>query len=108
MASTPHAPQNEVLNQIFQGLRSKNNDVRLQSAQELRRYVRSMFNILRGAILKLLQISTNVVEMSSDAAAKLWEDNINRRLFDLMHSQNIADKFGGLLAIGVSPRLTSV
>lgn len=40
-------------------------------------------------------------EMSSDTAAKLWDDNINRRLFDLMHSQNNVENFGGLLAIGV-------
>lgn len=39
--------------------------------------------------------------MSSDAAAKLWEDSINRRLFELTHSQNSVEAFGGLLAIGV-------
>jgi hypothetical protein len=41
--------------------------------------------------------------MSSDAAAKLWDDNINRRLFELTHSQNTAEAFGGLQAIGTSP-----
>ena len=40
--------------------------------------------------------------MSSDAAAKLWDDNINRRLFELTHSQNTAEAFGGLQAIGTS------
>src|SRR5258705_10265635 len=45
----------------------------------------------------------NIAEMSSDAAAKLWDDNINRKLFDLTHSQNSVEAFGGLLAIGVSP-----
>ena len=38
--------------------------------------------------------------MSSDAAAKLWDDTINRRLFDLIHSQTNFDKLGGILAIG--------
>src|ERR1700722_10247245 len=38
--------------------------------------------------------------MSSDAAAKLWDDTINRRLFDLIHSLNSAENFGGLSAIG--------
>lgn len=38
--------------------------------------------------------------MPSDTAAKLWDDDINRRIFDLMHSQNSAENFGGLLAIG--------
>ncbi|PFH51827.1 hypothetical protein AMATHDRAFT_58344 [Amanita thiersii Skay4041] len=37
--------------------------------------------------------------MSSDASAKLWDDNINRRLFELTHSQNSIEAFGGLLAI---------
>ncbi|KAG5654196.1 hypothetical protein H0H81_006229 [Sphagnurus paluster] len=37
--------------------------------------------------------------MSSDVAGKLWEDNINRKLFELTHSQNISEAFGGLVAI---------
>ncbi|KAJ7577108.1 phosphatidylinositol 3-kinase [Mycena floridula] len=76
------SPQSDTLNTIFQGLKNKSHEVRLQNAVELRRYV-----------------ATTVAEMSSDAAAKLWDDNINRRLFELMHSANNADKFGGLLAI---------
>lgn len=40
--------------------------------------------------------------MSSDAASKLWDDNINRRLFELTHSQNVVEAFGGLLAIGAA------
>ncbi|KAF5387292.1 hypothetical protein D9757_005800 [Collybiopsis confluens] len=82
MASALQTAQTDVLTSIFQGLKSKNNDTRTQSAVELRRYV-----------------ATTVAEMSSDTAAKLWDDNINRRIFDLMHSQNTAENFGGLLAI---------
>ncbi|KAF9006075.1 phosphatidylinositol 3-kinase [Cyathus striatus] len=82
MASVVQSAQNEVLNQIFSGLKSKHPDTRQQSAEELRHYV-----------------SLVIAELSSDAAAKLWEDTINRRLFDLTHSQNIAEAFGGLLAI---------
>ena len=44
----------------------------------------------------------NVADMSSDAAAKLWDDSINRKLFDLTHSQNSVEAFGGLAAIGAS------
>ena len=44
-----------------------------------------------------------VAEMSSDAVAKLWDDNINRRLFELTHSQNTAEAFGGLVAISMPP-----
>jgi serine/threonine-protein kinase mTOR len=40
--------------------------------------------------------------MSSDAAAKMWDDNINRRLFDLVHSASNVEKLGGVLAIGAS------
>lgn len=39
-------------------------------------------------------------ETTSDAAAKQWDDNINRRLFDLVHSQANYEKLGGILAIG--------
>ena len=52
--------------------------------------------------LTSIQLSTAVAEMSSDAAAKLWDDNINRRLFELTHSQNPAEAYGGLVAIGMS------
>lgn len=38
--------------------------------------------------------------MPNDAAVKLWDDDINKRIFDLMHSQNNVERLGGLLAIG--------
>ncbi|KDQ61375.1 hypothetical protein JAAARDRAFT_66505 [Jaapia argillacea MUCL 33604] len=84
MASTAPSSggQMDVLSQIFQGLKSKVPEVRSQSAQELRRYV-----------------STSVSELSSEAAGKLWEDTINRRLFDLVHSPNSWEKLGGIMAI---------
>ena len=43
--------------------------------------------------------------MSSDAAAKLWDNTINRGIFDLVHSQNNHEKLGGLLAIGAYPHI---
>ncbi|KAG5734545.1 Phosphatidylinositol 3-kinase tor2 [Termitomyces sp. T112] len=67
---------------IFQELRSKNVEQRSAAAMELRRY-----------------LSAAVAEMSSDAAGKLWDDNINRRLFELTHSQHSHEAFGGLVAI---------
>lgn len=42
----------------------------------------------------------SIADMTSDSASKLWDDNINRRLFELTHSQNVVEAFGGLLAIG--------
>lgn len=70
----------DILDSIFTNLRSKNAAIRLQSAAELRRHV-----------------SRTLVDMPSDAA--IWDDNINRRLFELIHSQNTVENFGGLLAI---------
>lgn len=52
------------------------------------------------SLLNLLQVATTVVEMPNDAAVKLWDDDINKRIFDLMHSQNNMERLGGLLAIG--------
>ena len=46
------------------------------------------------------QVSNTVPAMASDAATKLWDDTINRRLFDLVHSQTNVEKLGGILAIG--------
>ncbi|KAK0217827.1 phosphatidylinositol 3-kinase [Armillaria fumosa] len=82
MTSTVQSTQADVLSQIFQGLKNKSHEVRLESSVNLRRYV-----------------ATTVAEMTPDAAVKLWDDNINRRLFDLMHSQSTTENFGGLLAI---------
>jgi FKBP12-rapamycin complex-associated protein len=82
MSSANSAGQIDILSQIFQGLKNRNADTRLAHALELRRHV-----------------TTTVAEMSSDAAAKLWDDNINRRLFELMHSPNNNERWGGLVAI---------
>ncbi|KAF9047130.1 phosphatidylinositol 3-kinase [Hymenopellis radicata] len=90
MASNVQTAQSDVLTQVFQGLKSKNPETRLDAAIKLRRYV-----------------STTVAEMTPDAATKLWDDSINRRLFDLMHSQNTTDNFGGLLAIDHLLEITS-
>ncbi|KAF9561208.1 phosphatidylinositol 3-kinase [Agrocybe pediades] len=82
MASVLQSNQLERLNQIFNGLKNRNADIRMQSAEELRRFV-----------------TTSIAEMSSDAASKLWDDNISRKLFELTHSQNVVEAFGGLYAI---------
>ncbi|KAF9054520.1 atypical PIKK FRAP protein kinase [Panaeolus papilionaceus] len=82
MASATQSTQSDPLNAIFNSLKSRNQETQMQAAEDLRRFV-----------------SISIVEMSSDAAAKLWDDNINRRLFELTHSQNPSEAFGGLLAI---------
>ncbi|KAM6497086.1 phosphatidylinositol 3-kinase [Amanita muscaria] len=82
MSSTAQSTPTDPLSQIFQGLKNKHAETRKHAALELRRYV-----------------SATTAEMSSDASAKLWDDNINRRLFELTHSQNPIEALGGLLAI---------
>ncbi|KAJ7779782.1 phosphatidylinositol 3-kinase [Mycena metata] len=70
MASSTRA--SDLLAGIFVGLRSRNPDVRLQSALDLKRYAN---------------------DTGDDA------DLISRRLFELIHSQNATDNIGGLIAI---------
>ncbi|KAK7686283.1 hypothetical protein QCA50_010507 [Cerrena zonata] len=82
MASTATSLQVDVLDHIFAALRSKAHQVRLQAASDLQRYV-----------------STTIPELSPDAAAKIWEDTINRKLSDLVHSQATFEKLGGIVAI---------
>jgi FKBP12-rapamycin complex-associated protein len=40
-----------------------------------------------------------VIEMPSDQAAKLWDDSINKRIFELVHGTSVTDKLSGILAI---------
>ncbi|KAJ6556571.1 phosphatidylinositol 3-kinase [Mycena vulgaris] len=76
MATSAASTTSDVLTGVFAGLKNKNPDVRLQSAMELRRYV-----------------ARSVADMAGD------DDNISRRLFELIHSQNSVDNLGGLMAI---------
>jgi FKBP12-rapamycin complex-associated protein len=77
MASTSASTSGgDVLSSTFMGLKSKNPEVRLQSAMELRRHV-----------------ARSVADVGGD------DDNISRRLFELIHSQNSTDNIGGLVAI---------
>ena len=97
------ASQADVLDQIFAGLKSKVHETRLASAVELQRYVRTdhiMHTLLSLIVECFAQVSNAVPEMASDAAAKQWDETINRRLFDLVHSQANYEKLGGILAIG--------
>ncbi|KAJ7093820.1 phosphatidylinositol 3-kinase [Mycena belliarum] len=76
MASTTASTAGDALASVFTGLKNKNPDIRLQSAIDLRRYV-----------------ARSVADIASD------DDNISRRLFELIHSQNSVDNLGGLMAI---------
>ncbi|KAG8995960.1 phosphatidylinositol kinase- protein kinase tor1 [Tulasnella sp. JGI-2019a] len=74
--------QNEVLTRIFNGLRSRNEIIRQEAAQELGTHV-----------------ATTVTELSADGVAKLWNDHINRPLFTLIHSKVMHENLGGIAAI---------
>ncbi|KAG6843936.1 hypothetical protein H0H87_011584 [Tephrocybe sp. NHM501043] len=74
--------QASATDKIFQELKSKDADRQLTAANELRRY-----------------LSATVPELSTDNAGKLWDDDINRRLFELTYSQHSHEAFGGLQAI---------
>jgi serine/threonine-protein kinase mTOR len=47
-----------------------------------------------------MQVTAVISDMKSDSSEKLWDGHINRRLFDLIHSNHNTDKLGGILAIG--------
>ncbi|KAG8882036.1 phosphatidylinositol kinase- protein kinase tor1, partial [Tulasnella sp. 403] len=78
----PSGVQNDVLNTIFGSLRHKSEAVRKQAAEDLADHV-----------------ARTVAEMSSEAVSKLWNDHINRRLFELIHSNNTHEQLGGITAI---------
>ncbi|KAL5537169.1 TOR1 [Sanghuangporus sanghuang] len=82
MSSADAPAQVDPLDRFFGGLKSKNPEARLQSALELRKHVQNV-----------------VVEMSSDAAAKLWEELTNKRLIHLAHGATSAEKLGAIVAI---------
>lgn len=42
-----------------------------------------------------------LTELSSDSQAKLWENTLQPKLFDLVHSHNVTDNYGGVIAIGL-------
>ncbi|KAI9000239.1 armadillo-type protein [Gaertneriomyces semiglobifer] len=71
----------EPLARILQDLRSKNDDVRARAANELREHV--------------IAVSR---EVSGEAFAKFIND-VNKRIFELIHSNDSSDKIGGILAI---------
>ncbi|KAH9940814.1 atypical/PIKK/FRAP protein kinase [Epithele typhae] len=81
MASVTTVVSADVIDQLFQGLKNKNAEIRSQAAYDLQRY-----------------ISNLVPELSSDGTAKLWEELITK-IFELVHSQSPVEKLGGILAI---------
>lgn len=104
MASATLASQAEVLDRIFTGLKDKNPDTRLQAAIDLQRYVRMLWTRSRMFPADAFQVSNAVPDMSSDVAAKLWEETVNK-LSELVHSQTNVEKLGGILAIGARAML---
>ncbi|TPX35002.1 hypothetical protein SmJEL517_g02512 [Synchytrium microbalum] len=71
----------EVLNKLLADIRSKNEDVRARGATDLRDYVVSVSR-----------------EVSGETFSKFMND-VNRRIFELIQSNDVYDKIGGILAI---------
>jgi hypothetical protein len=71
MATPSVSQQTDPLNTIFLGLRNKSPETRLQSALELRRYVRAsaadLQSPLKGIILGCLKGDRNVLRCSDEA-----------------------------------------
>ncbi|THH30677.1 hypothetical protein EUX98_g3507 [Antrodiella citrinella] len=100
MSSLAATSQVDFLDQIFKGLKDKSHDVRVQAAVELQRYASILHSLMKSMYLTMtMKVIEVVPEMSSDAAAKIWDDTINRKLFDLVHSQTNVEKLGGITAI---------
>ncbi|KAK9379012.1 armadillo-type protein [Kockiozyma suomiensis] len=72
---------NAALNHIFTDLRSKSPEVRNRAADELRDH-----------------LSTVVRELPIDQFTR-YSNDVNRRIFELIHSTDTNDKFGGIAAI---------
>ncbi|KAK9463121.1 armadillo-type protein [Lipomyces oligophaga] len=72
---------NTVLNHIFSDLRSRSSDVRNRAAVELRDH-----------------LSLVIREQPQDQFSK-YNNDVNRRIFELIHSSDTNDKLGGIAAI---------
>ncbi|KAK9241824.1 armadillo-type protein [Lipomyces tetrasporus] len=72
---------NSVLNHIFSDLRSKSPDVRNRSAEKLRDHLLAV-----------------VRELPIDQFTR-YNNDVNRRIFELIHSTDTYDKLGGITAI---------
>ena len=96
------ASQAEVLDRIFTGLKDRNPEIRLQSAIELQRYVRSASPACFPSLTRACKVSNTVPDLSSELAARFWDETVTR-LSELVHSQTNVEKLGGVLAIGACP-----
>ncbi|KZT10185.1 atypical/PIKK/FRAP protein kinase [Laetiporus sulphureus 93-53] len=76
------ATQVDVLDDIFKRLRNKEHEVRVKAASDLQRYA-----------------SSSSLDPSADGITKRWDEQISRKLFDLVHSPGVSEKLGGILAI---------
>lgn len=78
----PSGVSTEALSRIFYSLRSKDDQVRTAAGSDLSAYV-----------------SASTVELQGDALSA-FNNDLNRRIFELTHSPNAHEKLGGIVAIG--------
>jgi len=95
------AKTEDALNRLLPELRSKNDDVRAKAAKELRAHVTQRFPFFFSSShprSPLIQVSAVSRELSGENFTKFIND-INRRIFELVNSNDYHDKLGGILAI---------
>ncbi|ODV94288.1 hypothetical protein PACTADRAFT_4233 [Pachysolen tannophilus NRRL Y-2460] len=73
---------NYVIEQIFNGLKSKNNSIRLKAARELKNHIISISR-----------------DFTSSEQISRYNNDINKRIFELINSNLSNDKMGGIAAI---------
>ncbi len=70
------------MQQFISGLKSRNEETRAKAARDLHRYV-----------------STELQEVSGDDLTEFM-DSFNHQIFEMVSSQDVSEKKGGILAIG--------
>ena len=71
-----------MINQFVSGLKSRNEETRTKTAKNLQHYV-----------------TTELREMSQDERTSFM-DELNHHIFELVSSQDVNEKKGGIMAIG--------
>ena len=91
---------------------TRNEDVRAKSANDLRDYVcQALLYLLlqRAGWVHVINITppypSQVIAVSREVSGETFSkfmNDVNRRIFELIQSNDVYDKIGGILAIGMS------
>jgi hypothetical protein len=78
---------------------SRNEDIRLKSAKQLRAYVRLHFFKLFATPTSCSKVEAEARELSGENFSKIIHA-LNRKIFELVNSNEPHEKMGGIAAIG--------